>query len=105
MILLKEIIDQIRSVVGFSGFNVETISAKKLYVTMELRSRSRFRKKTYQMAISRSINGLLAAERELKRITKQTIIIFDPVNNLLKPTFDNVELFHDLDALQDFLNK
>ena len=102
---MKDLIDQIRSVVGFCGFEVESIKAKKLYVTLTLHSKSRFRKKNYQMALSKSITGLLTAERELSRISKKKIIIFDPVNNLIEPTLDNVELFHDLDALQEFLNK
>jgi hypothetical protein len=57
------------------------------------------------MGVSRSLTGILAAERELSRSHKNNVIIFDPVNYLPKPTFENVELFHDLDSLQEFLLK
>ncbi|MFX0186065.1 MAG: hypothetical protein ACFE95_23525 [Candidatus Hodarchaeota archaeon] len=102
---MKELIGQIRSIVTFCGFEIESIRPHKSYMTLELKSRSRFRKRNYQMAISKSLNGLLTAERELSRNSKSKILILDPVNNLLEPTFGNIQLFHDLDQLQDFLNK
>lgn len=102
---MKDLIEQIRAAVGFSGFTVESIKAEKLYVTLKLNSKSRFRKKNYHMALSKSITGLLTAERELRRISKNKIIIYDPINNLIEPTLENVELFHDLDTLQEFLSK
>ncbi|MFX0051385.1 MAG: hypothetical protein ACFFAJ_01885 [Candidatus Hodarchaeota archaeon] len=102
---MKELIDQIRSTVAFCGFDVESISSHKSYVSFELKSKSRFRKKNYQMAVSKSLNGILTAERELSRSSRNQIIILDPVNNLLEPTLENVELFHDLDQLQGFLSK
>ncbi len=57
------------------------------------------------MGVSKSLNGILAAERELSRNHKNNVIILDPVNYLPKPTFGNVELFHDLDSLQEFFIK
>ncbi|MFX0172219.1 MAG: hypothetical protein ACFE9L_09880 [Candidatus Hodarchaeota archaeon] len=103
---MKQLIDQIRSTVAFCGFEVESIASHKSYVSFDLKSKSRFRKKNYLMAVSKSLNGLLTAERELSRNSRnQKIIILDPVNNLLKPTLGNVELFHDLDQLQGFLSK
>ena len=57
------------------------------------------------MGVSRSLNGVLAAERELTREFKDNIVILDPVNYLPEPTFNNITLFHDLDSLQDFFNE
>lgn len=57
------------------------------------------------MGVSKSLTGILAAERELSRKYKNNVIILDPVNYLPKPTFANIELFHDLDSLQGFLIK
>ena len=102
---MKEIVNQIRSAVSFCGFEVESISPKKLYVSLNLKSRSKFRKKNYHLAISKSLNGILTAERELTRSHKKNIIIFDPVNCLPEPTFGNVEIIHDTDTLQEYLNK
>jgi hypothetical protein len=102
---MKELIDQIRSIVTFCGFEIESVTPHKTYMTLELKSRSLFRKKNYQMAVSKSLNGLLTAERELSRNSRNQIIILDPINNLLEPTLGNIKLFHDLDQLQDFLNK
>ncbi|MHA2246485.1 MAG: hypothetical protein ACXADY_16205 [Candidatus Hodarchaeales archaeon] len=102
---MKEIVSQIRSVVAFCGLEVESIASRKIYVTLDLKSKSRFRKKIYHMGVSKSLNGILAAERELSRKFKNNILILDLVNYLPKPTFANVELFHDLDTLQDFLKE
>jgi nucleoside-triphosphatase THEP1 len=102
---LKELIKQLRNVVAFSGFMVETVKPHSTYVTMELKSKSLFRKKNYHVAISKSLTGLLAAERDLSRQFKRDIIILDPVNHLELATFQNVELVHDLDQLQEFLIK
>jgi len=101
---LKELIKQLRNVVSFSGFMVEALEAQKTYVMMELKSKSRFRKRNYHVALSSSLTGLLAAERELSRKFGKNIIILDPINHLELPTFQNVQLFHDLNQLQGFLN-
>ncbi len=100
---VKEIVNQIRSVVAFCGLKIESIESHKSFVTLDLISSGRFRKKSYYMGVSKSLTGILAAERELSRNHKKNVLIIDPVNYLPKPTFKNVELFHDLDALQDFL--
>ncbi len=102
---MKEVVNQIRSAVSFCGFEIESISPKKLYVALDLKSRSKFRKKNFHMAVSKSLNGILTAERDLSRSYKKNVIIFDPVNCLPEPTFGNVEIIHDLDSLQKFLNK
>jgi hypothetical protein len=102
---VKELIKQLRSAVAFCGFAVEAIEAQKKYVKMELRSKSRFRKKNYHLALSNSITGLLTAERELSRAFKKNIIILDYVNHLELPTFGSVHLLHDLDQLQGLLNE
>ena len=102
---MKEIIEQIRSVVRFSGFELNAIQPKQNYISMALTSKKRFRKKNYVLGVSTSLTGLLAAERELSRITKHLVIIFDPVNNLLEPTLQSVKLFHEINDLQAFLNE
>ena len=102
---MKELIKQLRNTVRFNGFAVEAIKAHQKYVTMELKSKSRFRKKNYHLAISKSLTGLLAAERELSRTFKKNIIILDPVNHIELPTFGSVKLLHDLDQLQGLLNE
>ncbi|MHA2226387.1 MAG: hypothetical protein ACXAC8_14350 [Candidatus Hodarchaeales archaeon] len=102
---MKEVVNQIRSVVTFCGYEIESIVPHKLFVALDLKSKKRFRKRKYSMAISKSLNGLLTAERELSRQSKDSIIIFDPVNNLQEPTFDNVTLVHDFDSLQGLLHE
>ena len=102
---MKELVKQIRSAVSFCGFEIESISPKKLYVALDLKSKSKFRKKSYHIAVSKSLNGILTAERELSRNYKKNIIIFDPVNCLPEPTFGEIEIFNDLDSLQNFLTK
>ena len=102
---MRDIIKQLRSTVSFCGFELEAISSHQNYILLELSSKKRFRKKNYSLAVSKSLNGLLTAEREVTRISKRQLIIFDPVNNLLEPTLGNVLLFHDFDQLQVFLNK
>ncbi|MFX0088046.1 MAG: hypothetical protein ACFFAU_20500 [Candidatus Hodarchaeota archaeon] len=102
---MKELLKQLRNVVAFSGFMVETVKPQSTYITLELKSKSRFRKKNYHVAISKSLTGLLAAERELSRQFKRDIIILDPVNHLELATFQNIALLHDLDQLQEFLNQ
>ena len=102
---MKELIKQLHSAVAFSGFAVEEIKGHQKYVTMELKSKSRFRKKNLHLALSKSLTGLLAAERELSRAFKKNIIILDPVNHLELPTFGSVHLLHDLDQLQGLLNE
>ncbi|UCE12489.1 MAG: hypothetical protein JSV04_09865 [Candidatus Heimdallarchaeota archaeon] len=104
-IIVKELVDQIRSVVNFSGFTVESVASHGLFISLELISKKRFRKKNYHLAVSRSLNGILTAERELSRKYKGDILIYDPVNFLPEPTFSYVHLFHDLDALQNFLSE
>jgi hypothetical protein len=102
---MKEIIEQLRSVVRFCGFELNAIQPKQNYISMDLTSKKRFRKKNYVLGVSTSLTGLLAAERELSRSTKSLVIIFDPVNNLLEPTLDSVKLFHEISDLQAFLNE
>jgi hypothetical protein len=103
---MKDIIDQIRSTVTFCGFALEAITPHQSYVSIVLRSKKRFRKKNYVLGVSKSLTGLLAAERELSRTTKDQILLLDPVNNLLEPTLTGkIKLFHDLDQLQVFLNE
>lgn len=102
---MREIIKQLRSTVSFCGFELEAISSHQNYISLELSSKKRFRKKNYSLGVSKSLTGLLTAERELSRISKKKLIIFDPVNNLLEPTLGNVLLFHDFDQLQSFLNE
>lgn len=102
---MKEIVSQIRSVVAFCGLEIESIASRKTFVTLDLKSKSRFRKKNYYVGVSKSLNGILSAERELSRKYKKNVLIVDPVNYLPKPTFGNIELFHDLDSLQDFLKE
>ena len=102
---MREIIKQLRSTVSFCGFELEDISSHQNYISLELSSRKRFRKKNYSLGVSKSLTGLLAAERELSRASKRQLILFDPVNNLLEPTLGNVRLFHDFDQLQAFLNE
>ncbi|MFW9903479.1 MAG: hypothetical protein ACFFFH_04040 [Candidatus Thorarchaeota archaeon] len=101
---MKEIINQIRAVVAFCGLEIESITPRNTFVILDLRSKTRFRKKNFHLGISKSLNGILAAERELSREYKKNIVILDPVNYLPQPTFTNVSLFHDLDSLQDFFN-
>ena len=102
---MREIINQLRSTVRFCGFQLEAILSHQNYISIELSSKKRFRKKNYSLGVSKSLTGLLTAERELSRNSKRTLIIFDPVNNLLEPTLGNVLLFHDFDKLQEFLNR
>ncbi|MFX0015440.1 MAG: hypothetical protein ACFFB2_12595 [Promethearchaeota archaeon] len=102
---MKELVNQIRSVAAFCGLDIESIASRKTYVVLELKSKGRFRKKNYHMGVSKSLNGILAAERELSRDYKDKIVILDPVNYLPTPTFKNVSLFHDLDSLQSFFNE
>ncbi len=102
---MRELVSQIRSIVAFCGYEVEAINTHPKYIEMNLKSKSRFRKRNYHMALSNSLTGILAAEREMSRNFKKNIIIYDPTNNLPEPTFNNVELFHDLDLLQEFLTK
>jgi len=102
---MREIIKQLRSTVSFCGFELEAISTRQNYISLELSSKKRFRKKSYSLGVSKSLTGILNAERELSRISKRQLIIFDPVNNLLEPTLGNVRLFHDFDKLQEFLNE
>ena len=102
---MKEIIEQLRSSVGFSGFELNDIKSRQKYISMDLISKKRFRKKNYVLGVSTTLTGLLAAERELSRNSKQQIIIFDPVNNLLEPTLKRVKLFHEITDLQLFLNE
>lgn len=102
---MKELVDQIRSVVSFSGFTVESVASHGVFISLDLTSKKRFRKKNYHLAVSRSLNGILTAERELSRKYKGNVLIFDPVNHLPSPTFRNIQLFHDLDALQNFLSE
>ena len=101
---MKEVVDQIKSVVSFCGFDIESISSRQSYITIDLKSRSRFRKRTFILAVSNGLTGILTAERELSRNQRGKILIYDPVNHLPEPTFDNVILFHDLDTLQQFLS-
>ncbi|UCG01036.1 MAG: hypothetical protein JSW11_15640 [Candidatus Heimdallarchaeota archaeon] len=101
---MKEIINQIRAVTAFCGLEIETITPRKTFVLLDLKSKGRFRKKNFHMGVSKSLNGILAAERELSRQFKENIVILDPVNFLPQPTFDNISLFHDLDSLQEFFN-
>jgi hypothetical protein len=102
---MREIIKQLRSTVRFCGFELEAITSHQNYIAIELSSKKRFRKKNYSLGVSKSLTGLLAAERELSRVSKRQLVIFDPVNNLLEPTLGNVRLFHDFDQLQEFLNE
>ncbi|MFX0124606.1 MAG: hypothetical protein ACFFAE_13320 [Candidatus Hodarchaeota archaeon] len=102
---MKDIVNQIRSVATFCGLEIESITPKKNFVLLDLKSRGRFRKKNFHMGVSKSLTGILAAERELSREFKSNIVILDPVNNLPQPTFNNITLFHDLDSLQDFFNE
>ncbi len=102
---MREIVKQLRSTVSFCGFELEDISSHQNYISLELSSKKRFRKKNYTLGVSKSLNGLLTAERELSRVSKRQLIIFDPVNNLLEPTLGKVLLFHDFDQLQVFLNE
>ncbi|MFX0207234.1 MAG: hypothetical protein ACFFDT_14695, partial [Candidatus Hodarchaeota archaeon] len=92
---MKELVNQIRSVTAFCGFEIESIVSRKSFVVVDLKSKSRFRKKNYHLGVSKSLNGILAAERELTRKYKSNIVILDPVNHLPAPTFNNVTLFHD----------
>ncbi|MHA1993688.1 MAG: hypothetical protein ACW97Z_04045 [Candidatus Hodarchaeales archaeon] len=103
---MKQIIDQIRSTVTFCGFELEAISSHQKYVSIELRSKKRFRKKNYTLGVSKTLAGLLAAERELSRVSKNQILLLDPINNLMEPTLSKkIKLFHDFDQLQVFLNE
>ncbi|WP_455142067.1 hypothetical protein [Candidatus Hodarchaeum mangrovi] len=101
---VKEVVDQIKSVVSFCGFEVESILSRQFYITFDLKSKSRFRKRTYILAVSNGLTGILTAERELSRNARGKALIYDPINHLPEPTFDNVILFHDLDTLQQFLS-
>jgi len=102
---MKDLVSQIKKAIIFCGFEVESITPHKLFVTLDIKSKSRFRKKAYCLALSKTLNGLLTAERQLSRNTKRQIIIFDPVNNLPEPTLEKVQLLHDLDHLQEYLTK
>lgn len=102
---MKELVNQIRSITTFCGFEIESIVSRKTFMVLDLKSKSRFRKKNYHLGVSKSLNGILAAEREMTRKYKKSIIIFDPINHLPSPTFNNVTLFHDLDSLQEVLNE
>jgi len=102
---VKELVDQIHSVVSFCGFEIESVTPHPTYITFDLKSKKRFRKRNYRMAVSKSLNGILAAERELSRSSKNKVIILDPVNYLPEPTFSNVLLFHDINELQEYLTK
>ncbi|MFX1284892.1 MAG: hypothetical protein ACFFB5_14620 [Promethearchaeota archaeon] len=102
---MKELINQIRSVTTFCGFDIESIVSHKTFMVVDLKSKSLFRKKSYHLGVSKSLNGILAAERELTRNYKNNIFILDPINHLPAPTFNNVTLFHDLDSLQKVLNE
>ena len=101
---MREIIDQLRSTVRFCGFELETIQSHPSYVSLELRSKKLFRKKNYTLGVSKSLSGLLTAERELSRNSKNKVIIMDPINNLMEPTLTAVKLFHTFEDLQTFLN-
>ena len=101
---MREIIDQLRSTVRFCGFELETIQSHPNYVSLELQSKKRFRKKNYTLGVSKSLSGLLAAERELSRSSKNKVIIMDPINNLMEPTLTAVKLFHTFEDLQAFLS-
>ncbi len=102
---MREIIEQLRSTVSFCGFELESIQSHPNYVSLELRSKKRFRKKNYTLGVSKSLSGILAAERELSRTSKRKILIMDPVNNLMEPTLTTIRLFHTFEDLQDFLNE
>lgn len=102
---MKELVNQIRSVTTFCGFEIESIVSRKTFVVLDLKSKSRFRKKNYHLGVSKSLNGILAAERELTRKHKKNVVILDPVNYLPEPTFNNIILFHDLDSLQKMLTE
>ena len=101
---MKEVVEQIRSVAAFCGLEIESITPRKTFVLLDLKSKGRFRKKNFHLGVSKSLTGLLAAERELSREFKNNIAILDPTNHLPQPTFRNISLFHDLDSLQDFFN-
>jgi len=101
---MKEVVDQIRSVAAFCGLEIESITPRKTFVLLDLKSKGRFRKKNFHLGVSKSLTGLLAAERELSREYKNNIVILDLVNHLPQPTFHNISLFHELDSLQDFFN-
>ncbi|MFX1516431.1 MAG: hypothetical protein ACFFC6_08980 [Promethearchaeota archaeon] len=101
---MKEVVEQIRSVAAFCGLEIESITPRKTFVLLDLKSKGRFRKKNFHLGISKSLNGILAAERELSRKYKNNIVILDPINQLPQPTFHNISLFHDFDSLQDFFN-
>ncbi len=102
---MKSLVSQIKKTITFCGFEVESITPYKQFVSLDIKSKSRFRKKSFCLALSKSLNGILTAERQLNRSTKRQILIFDPVNNLPEPTLGNVHLFHDVDHLQEFLTK
>jgi hypothetical protein len=102
--IMREIIDQLRSTVRFCGFELETVQTHPNYVSLELRSKKRFRKKNYTLGVSKTLTGILTAERELSRSSKRQILIMDPVNNLMEPTLTAVKLFHTFEDLQTFLN-
>lgn len=101
---MREIVDQLRSTVRFCGFELEAIQSHPNYISLELRSKKRFRKKNYTLGVSKSLSGLLTAERELSRNSKGQVIIMDPINNLIEPTLSAVKLFHTFEDLQAFLN-
>jgi hypothetical protein len=101
---VKDVVNQIRSIAAFCGLEIESIKPRKTFVLLDLKSKGRFRKRNFHLGVSKSLNGILAAERELSREFKNNIVILDPINYLPQPTFTNVSLFHDLDSLQDFFN-
>ncbi len=103
--IVKDIVNQIRSVATFCGLEIESITPRKTFVILDLKSKGRFRKKNFHMGVSKSLNGILAAERELTREFKNNVVILDPVNYLPQPTFTNITLIHDLDSLQDIFNE
>lgn len=100
---MKNLVSQVKRTVIFCGFEVESITPDKLFISLDIKSKSRFRKKSYCLALSKSLNGILTAERQLSRNAKRQILIFDPVNNLPEPTLEKIKLFHDLDHLQEYL--